>query len=73
MAKNQHVVPHQSRWAVRSAGAKRVASVHERQSDAIEAARQTARSQQSELFIHNRQGQIRTRDSYGSDPCPPKG
>jgi hypothetical protein len=24
-------------------------------------------------FIHNRQGQIRERDSYGNDPYPPKG
>lgn len=26
-----------------------------------------------EFHLHNRQGQIRERDSYGNDPYPPKG
>lgn len=73
MAKNQHVVPHGQGWAVKSAGASRAASVHERQSNAIIAARDTARAQKSELFIHGRDGQIRARDSYGNDDFPPKG
>lgn len=73
MAKNQHVVPHNQGWAVKSAGASRAASVHERQSDAIAAARDNARAQKSELLIHGRNGQIRARDSYGNDDFPPKG
>ena len=73
MSKNQHVVPHSQGWAVKSAGASRAASVHERQSDAINAARDAARAQKSELLIHGRDGQIRARDSYGNDDFPPKG
>lgn len=73
MGKNQHVVPHKDGWAVKSAGASRAASVHDRQTDAIDAARQTTRAQQSELFIHNKQGRIRERDSHGKDDFPPKG
>jgi Uncharacterized protein conserved in bacteria (DUF2188) len=73
MGKNQHVVPHSQGWAVKSAGAGRAASVHTTQSAAIEAARSTAKSQQSELLIHGRNGQIRAKDSYGPDSFPPKG
>jgi hypothetical protein len=32
-----------------------------------------SRSQESELFTHRKNGQIRDRDSYGNDPFPPKG
>ena len=73
MGKNQHVVPHSQGWAVKSAGASRAASVHDRQSDAIEAARSAAKEQSSELLIHGRNGQIRAKDSYGKDDFPPKG
>lgn len=30
------------------------------------------KNQHSELITHNKQGQIRSKDSYGPDPCPPK-
>jgi Uncharacterized protein conserved in bacteria (DUF2188) len=73
LGKNQHVVPHDRGWAVKSEGASRAASVHNRQSDAIDVARESARAQHSELFIHNRHGQIRERDSHGKDDFPPKG
>lgn len=73
MGKNQHVVPHSQGWAVKSAGASRSASVHDRQSDAIDAARSAAKEQSSELLIHGRNGQIRAKDSYGKDDFPPKG
>ncbi|WP_323810410.1 DUF2188 domain-containing protein [Sphingobium baderi] len=71
--KNQHVVPHENGWAVRGAGNSRATSVHETQAEAIGAARDIARNQQSELLIHGRNGQIRERDSFGNDPFPPKG
>ena len=73
MGKNQHVVPHGDGWAVRSEGNERVTSVHDTQSEAIEAARETAINQHSELFIHRPNGQIRERNTYGNDPNPPKG
>lgn len=73
MGKNQHVVTHPNGWAVRGEGNERVTSVHSTQAEAIDAARGIARSQQSELLIHGRDGQIRDRDSYGNDPYPPKG
>ncbi len=71
--KNQHVVPHGDQWAVKGEGNERATSVHDTQQSAIDAARETARRQKSELFIHNGQGQIRDRDSYGNDPRRSKG
>ena len=39
--KNQHVVPHESGWAVKGAGNSRATSVHGTQREAIAAARET--------------------------------
>lgn len=71
--KNQHVVPHLQGWAVRGEGNSRASSVHPTQRAAIEAARETAISNRSEMLIHGRNGQIRERNTYGDDPNPPKG
>ena len=74
MAKsNQHIVPHPKGWAVKPAGGQRPSSVHPTQQKAIEAGRQIAKIQGTELFIHGQNGQIRERNSYGKDPHPPKG
>lgn len=69
----QHVVPHDGKWAVRAEGAERATSVHDTKQEAIDVARQTARNQHTELFIHGRDGKIQERDSYGHDPFPPRG
>lgn len=58
---------------VRGAGNTRATSIHDTQAAAIDAARDIARNQASELLIHGRNGQIRDRDSYGGDPFPPRG
>lgn len=71
--RDQHVVPHDEGWAVRGAGSSRASSVHPTQREAIQAAREIARNQGTELFIHGRDGRIRERDSYGNDPFPPRG
>jgi len=73
MRKNQHVVPSGDNWAVIGEGNDRHTSVHATQAEAIEAAREIARHQYSELLIHGEDGKIRARDSYGEDPYPPKG
>lgn len=71
--KNQHVVKRDDGWAVRGEGNKRDTSHHQTQEQARQAAREIAINQGSEVVIHNRQGQIRDKDSYGNDPNPPKG
>lgn len=72
MGKNQHVVPKDGKWAVRGAGNNRVTSTHSTQSEAIGAAKGIAQNQHSEVVIHRPNGQIRDKDSYGNDPCPPR-
>jgi len=71
LGKNQHVVPHDGKWAVRGEGNSRVSSDHRTQGAAINAATRTARAEKSEVVIHGRDGQIRDKDSYGNDPHPP--
>lgn len=73
MNKNQHVVPHEEKWAVRGEGNDKVTKIVETQKEAIEIAKEIARNQQSEVIIHRPNGQIRDKNSYGNDPFPPKG
>jgi uncharacterized protein YdaT len=71
--KNQHIVQHENGWAVKSEGANKATQVFPTQQEAIERGREIAINQKSELLIHNREGQVRERNSYGNDPHPPKG
>ncbi len=73
MGKNQHVVKRPDGWAVRGENNSRDTSHHRTQEEARQAARKIAKNQQSEVVIHRPNGQIRDKDSYGNDPCPPKG
>ena len=67
-----HVVPSGSGWATRREGADRASSTHRTQAGAENAAKRTARREHGEVFTHRRDGTIRDRDSYGSDPFPPR-
>lgn len=69
----QHVVPNESGWSVKRAGATKASSVHRTQQEAVAAATRLAQNQRTELYIHGRDGRIRERNSYGSDPRPPRG
>lgn len=71
--KGQHVVPSGGKWRVRRAGASRASGIYDTQQEAIERARDLAKNQNTELYIHGRDGRIRERNSYGRDPHPPKG
>jgi len=74
MAKrNQHVVPHESGWAVKTEGRDKAASVHGTQAEAIDKAREMAHRNQGEMLVHGRDGRIRERSTYGEDPYPPEG
>lgn len=72
MAKNQHVVPVHGEWGVRGEGNDRLTSIHPTQGEAIDAAREIAINQRSDVVIHRPDGTIRDRDSYGNDPFPPR-
>lgn len=74
MPKNQHVTHHtDGGWQVKGAGNSRATVRTKTKSDAIDIARNIARNQNSELVIHNMNGRISAKHSYGNDPCPPKG
>ena len=70
--KSVHVVRREDGWAVRRSQAERDSSHHGTQGKAIDAGRRTAQRENTELFIHGRDGRIRDRDSYGNDPFPPR-
>ncbi|WP_171171826.1 DUF2188 domain-containing protein [Ruegeria sp. HKCCA0370] len=72
-SKGQHVVPRDGKWGVRKAGSDKVTRTFDTQREAISEARKIARNQSTELYVHGRDGRIRSRDSYGKDPYPPKG
>ena len=69
---NQHVVPHNNDWAVRGEGNQKATSVHQTQQEAIDAAREIAINNRSEVVIHRPDGTIRDKDSYGNDQNPPR-
>lgn len=66
-----HVVPRDGKWTVLRDGA--TMQVADTQREAIIAARDLARQQRTELFIHGKDGRVRKRNSYGNDPYPPAG
>lgn len=70
--KTVHVVPREDGWAVRRSNAERDSSHHPTQAAAIDAGRETAQRERTELVIHGRDGRIRDGDSFGNDPCPPR-
>lgn len=70
--KNVHVVKRGDQWGTLREGGQRATSRHDTQAEAIKAGRDMAREGKGELLVHGRDNQIRARDSYGNDPCPPK-
>ena len=71
--KNVHVTPHGDKWAVMREGNERASSLHDTQKEAEKKGREVARKDKTEFLLHNRQGEIRQRDSYGHDPRSRKG
>jgi hypothetical protein len=72
LGKDQHVVRHDEGWAVRGAGNRKATAIFGTQAEAIDAARRIAQNQLSELLVHRRDGRIRSKDSFGRDPLPPR-
>ncbi len=67
-----HVVPHKGEWAVKREGSERASSTHKTQAEAESTGRASAKKDHTEFLLHNREGEIRKRDSYGNDPNPPR-
>jgi hypothetical protein len=74
MAKStQHVVPHpDGGWTVKKGGSAHATRRFDTQREAISYGRKVSKNQGTELYIHGRDGMVRSKDSFGSDPHPPK-
>ena len=59
-----------SSWKVSKGGS--TLSTHRTQSNAIDAARREAKRDRVDLVTHGRDGRIRSKDSFGNDPLPPR-
>ena len=73
MNKQVHIVPRANGWAVKNSNASRASSLHDRKIDACAAGRNSAIKQHAELYVHNKDGRIGYKNSYGNDSFPPRG
>ena len=65
---NVHVQPEGNEWLVMREVETEAVSRHPTEDEAVDAARLVARSEQSVLFIHGQDGEVRERDSYAVGP-----
>ena len=72
MGKNQWVSPRGDKWAVHGEGNARDTKLFDTQREAEAFGRKIASNQKSELITQGRDGRIRSKDSFGNDPCPPR-
>ena len=68
MGKNQHVLAHDDRWAVKEEGGRTPVATFRTQGQAWERAKAIARRERSEAVLHGKDGRIRERNTYGADP-----
>jgi hypothetical protein len=68
-----HTVPSDDGWKNVHEGSSRALDKHSTKAEAQAAGRERAKSEKTEHIIHNKDGQIGSRNSYGNDPSPPKG
>lgn len=63
-ARPQHVVPRGDQWAVLPQGAEKATKLFETKQDAFEAARETARANDTMLVVHRQDGTVQETRSY---------
>jgi len=69
----QHVVrTSEGGWAIKRSGATKASGIYKTKNEAVSKARAISRNQRSDLYIHGRDGTIRSKDSYGKDVHQPK-
>jgi Uncharacterized protein conserved in bacteria (DUF2188) len=61
------------RWRVEVTGNTRASGTHAVKPNAVDQGRRLAVRNKSELVIHNQDGKIGQRRSFGNDPFPPRG
>ncbi|GHV50899.1 hypothetical protein FACS1894168_2600 [Deltaproteobacteria bacterium] len=71
---SHHVIPNdEGGWDVKKGGASRRSGHFDTKQEAVNAGRQISKNQETEFFIHDKDGKIQSKDSHGNDPHPPKG
>lgn len=61
-------------WRVKAEGNSRASGIHENKVDALEQAKNLAKSNTlGQVIVHGTNGKIQTEHTYGKDPFPPKG
>ena len=68
MGKNQHVMSHGERWAVKAEGAPEPVALFKTQSEAWEKAKSIARKERSEALLHGKNGAIRAQTPMATIP-----
>ncbi|MGZ4791458.1 MAG: DUF2188 domain-containing protein [Ilumatobacteraceae bacterium] len=69
-----HTVPDNAGgWTNKREGANRGDETYDSKADAQAAGREAAVRDKTKHVIHNADGRIASRNSYGNDPCPPRG
>jgi len=68
---NVHIVPAKG-WGVKKEGSRKNIFITLTKGQAIEIGRKIAKREKLELVIHNSNGKISDKDSYGNDPFPPR-
>lgn len=70
-ADSEHVVPNLTGgWRVVRRGSARASRVFKSQADAVRYARQKARKERTDLFVHREDFTVQQIDSFGSDSMP---
>lgn len=73
MARTQRVTRRpDGKWQHKADGNERATRVTDTQRDAWDSAIGVAKNQGGEVVVHGVDGKIRSKDSYGKDPNPPK-
>jgi hypothetical protein len=68
-----HTVHRNGQWVNEVEGGERASSAHATKDEAVARGRQLAQNQATEHVVHNLDGTIGYRNSYGNDPYPPAG
>ena len=64
-----HTVPTSGRWRNRVEAAELLPGMYDSKAEAIEAGRREAKLRETEHVIHNTDGTVAGRNSYGRDPA----
>ena len=64
-----HTVHRDGKWVNEVEGGERASSTHDTKDAAVAAGRELARNRKTEHVIHNLDGEIGERNSYGNDPA----